>query len=78
MEFDEQKFQQIFTKEKAVNRYTVLLNGLGREQYRLLIKELYRGRKLMPEYSLKSAVKRVERETNMTILPVVIALAKGE
>jgi len=78
MEFDEQKFQQIFSKEKALQHYTGLLDELKREQLGLLIEELARGSKIMPEYSLKSAVKRVERANNMTILPEIIALVEGE
>ena len=72
MGFDDQ------AKEKALKHYTTQLDELKCQQLWLLIKELDRGRRLMPEYSLKSAVKRVERENNMTILPAVIALAKGE
>ena len=71
MGFDEQK-------ERALKHYTALLDGLGREQCKLLIEELDRGRKIMPEYTLKSAVERVERENNMTILPAVMRVAKGE
>ena len=72
MGFDEQ------AKEKAAKHYISQLDELKGWQFWLLIKEWDRGREIMPEYSLKSAVKRVERENNMTILPEVIALAKGE
>lgn len=72
MGFDEQ------AKKKALKHYTAQLDELKCQQLWLLIKELDRGRKIMPEYSLKSAVKSVERENNMTILPEVVALAKGE
>ena len=78
MGFDEQKFQQIFSKEKAVKHYTTQLAELKWQQYGLLFFEWNRGKKLMPEYTLKSAVEHVERENNMTILPAVIALVKGE
>jgi len=72
MGFDEQ------AKEKALQHYTAQLEELKREQLGLLTEELNIGRKFMPEYTLESAVKRVERENNMTILPAVITLAKGE
>jgi len=75
------------TKEKAFNHYTAILNELKWQQFGQLIQEWNRGRKLMPEYTLKSAVDRVERENNIKILPVVmedikdfiaLTLAKGE
>jgi len=78
MNFDEWEFQKIFSKEGTAEHYTALLDELKWKQFRLLIEELNRGRKFMPEYTLKSAVKRVERENNMTILPVVMRAAKGE
>ena len=84
---DENKFKEVFTKKEAASHYQGELVKLKWEQFGLLIEQWNRGRSVMPEYTLKSAVERVERENNYTIMPVVmqdiedfieLTLAKGE
>jgi len=84
---DEHKFQQVFTKQQAADHYQGEFVKLKWQQFGLLIEQWNRGRAVMPEYTLKSAVERVERDNNMKIMPVVmqdieafieLTLAKGE
>ena len=84
---DEKDFQKVFTKKEAADHYQGEFVKLKWQQFGLLIEQWNRGRKLMPEYTLKSAVERVERDNNMNIMPMVmqdieafieLTLAKGE
>ena len=84
---NEEDFQKVFTKQKAADHYQGELKKLKWQQFGLLIEQWNRGRAVIPEYTLKSAVERVERDNDMNIMPAVmrdikdfieLTLAKGE
>lgn len=84
---DEHKFQEIFTKKQTAEHYESELNKLKIYQFGLLVEEWNRGRSIVSEYTLKSAVERVESDNNMKIMEpamqdikdfIALTLARGE